>query len=1007
MKKMHRRNWLHIGIWLILSVMLIMCINPIEGEAASATAQITSCTINASGSKVVVKANVSNKTKKMGKNLYIIEVEPFEKVGKSYTRKPVASTKSKNGKVTFSILLNSESSKSSRFSKFVVAYKSGKKYQVISDARYITNPQKMATFSENYPVTYSKKGLQVGLMQDSLDLGTQHTVLNWVLNDVVAAPGTGEAYYYRGQNYYFNSDVLNSYDNMVRQYNEAGSKVTIILLLKNVNDPNLNALRFQGGSALYSSIRTSSKASCRQFEAIMSYLGQRYGQRSHLVSGWILGNEIDNPKDWNYGGGKSLSAYMDGYAQAFRICNTAVQSVNKNAHVYLSLDYYWTRDTDGKGKNAFAGKDILNTFYNKLSSTGLVDWYIAYHAYPEGLLLPEFWDDALATNSENSEIMNFKNMDVLTKYIKKNFGKNVKVMFSEQSFTDSHSQKKQAAAYAYAYYKCEANSMVEAFIYGRHVDNVEEVDPRTNGPIPWGLRDQNLNKRMIWDVFMYIDSPDGFKWTNKLITKIKGLKSWTSISGLDKKKFSKMPSKRSQVSGLNISTVSYNSVNLSWNHDAYATGYEVYRAVAGTSNYQLVASISDSNTTSYTDNGLGTGVTYTYKVRAYHRIAIANPIYGSYATANVTVAVGPTEIMSATAGAESVNLTWTQVKQASGYYVYRSDSENGNYAYVATVTGGNTVTYTDAHLQPGKTYYYKLIAFVQTANQTLTSTESSVKSAAPLPQKAILTTIIPGVNKKTGYSNLTLQWNPVPNASGYKVYMSESKDGPYTKVYGLADATATSYPRDIIRAAQLGKNLYFKICAYTTVSSTGENKYGDFSDVMYVKAYTNAPGITTAIRDADKNAVVSWNRIREADAYQVWRCNTIDGTYVQMGEDIIQTDSLTYSYKDTTATAAGTWFYKIRIVEKMGKNGDENNADKIPLYGEFLDAVQLPITTEPSSSMDTTGTTGTKTNNTDAGNTENPANTEQPTGQSTEQPTESSTKNSTKSAAVKTTERLK
>ena len=68
----------------------------------------------------------------------------------------------------------------------------------------------------------------------------------------------------------------------------------------------------------------------------MSYMAEKFGNEQHLVSGWILGNEVDSPYDWNYAGGKSLSAYMDDYARAFRIAYNMLQRVSAAIQRYIS-----------------------------------------------------------------------------------------------------------------------------------------------------------------------------------------------------------------------------------------------------------------------------------------------------------------------------------------------------------------------------------------------------------------------------------------------------------------------------------------------------------------------------------------------------------------------------------------------------------------------------------------------------------------------------------------------
>lgn len=970
MRKIQKEHWLRLGIFMIMSMVLFLWMEPTETSAATTVCKVSSCKVNSGGTKVTVKAKVTKKTKAMGKKLYLIELSSNEKIPVTTTRKPVAETKAQKGTVKFTTSLKSGTSGTKLYSKFVVAYKSGSKYKVISDARYITNPEQMATYTGSYPKTYSKKGLQVENMQDSMDLGTQYTVLNWVLNTFIAADGTGEAYEYKGKQYYFNSQTLSNYDDIVHKYNESGSKVTVILLLANVDDSNINHLRFTGGSALYSSIKTSNTTSCRQFEAIMSYLGQRYGQKSHLVSGWILGNEIGNTKDWNYAGGKGLSSYMDGYVRAFRICNTAVKSVNKNAHVYLSLDYFWARDLDDKGTSYFSDKAILNSFYKKLKAQGLTDWYIAYHAYSQGSLLPEFWDDILAKNSTNAEIVNFNNMNVLTNYVKKNFGKNVKIMFSEQSFTDDHGELVQAAAYAYAYYKCEANSMVEAFIYGRHIDNAGEVDPRTGGAMQWGLRDQNYKKRIIWDIYQYIDSPDGLRCTKALLSKISTIRSWNSISGFNKAKFTKMPSKRNKITGLSVSTASYSSAKLTWNRDGNASGYEIYRADSKGGKYKLIATVKSADTTSYTDKKLTMGKTYYYKVRMYHKFATVGTLRGKFASTKVTVTVGPTIFKGAYGRTTSALLKWNQVAKASGYYIYRSDSENGKYTKITTITAAAAVEYTDTGLIPGNTYYYKIVTYVKMGGTAYTAAASDIKSAVPAPQKAAITTLTPGNNR------ITVQWNEVPYADGYEVYACSTADGTYERIKVIKDASTLSYRKTFTA----GSEYYFKVRAYVTAGDV--TVYGSYSKAMSARAYAETLAIDTKDlkpkRSADGTVTISWAKNSEAYAYQVWRSSSKNGDYIQIkirdeagneSSEVLENENCSvYSVSDQTASASKKWYYKIRIVEK--------NSAGTSLYGEWSSVVSVAAVAAAQPQTETQQAT----------ETEQP--TETQPGTETEQPTE-------------------
>ena len=375
------------------------------------------------------------------------------------------------------------------------------------------------------------------------------------------------------------------------------------------------------------------------FEAMMTFLAGRYSNKESLVMGWILGNEVNSPEIWNYGGNVSMSKYMSNYARAYRIAYNAVKSASKYSNVYISLDHNWNLDADNDGNKYFTAKSTLDTFYQTVNKYGKVPFKIAFHAYPQGLVDPVFWDDSMAVNSDQSKIITFHNLSVLTKYVKKQFGKKYTIMLSEQSFNSTKGEEVQAAAYAYAYYMSEADSMIESFIYGRHTDNPEEMKDNCY----WGLRDASGTKRMIWDVFQYIDSKDSLKFTKPLLS-YTNLKKWEKISGYKKSKYEKMGSIRQKPVLAEIHTNSSSSVSLFWTKCHYADGYEIIR------NGQIIRVIWNMDTCGYTDDNVKAGESYSYKVRSF-KVAPSSrsnktrtALYSGYSnTQEVTVSAGTVE----------------------------------------------------------------------------------------------------------------------------------------------------------------------------------------------------------------------------------------------------------------------------------------------------------------------------------------------------------------------------
>ena len=802
-----RRNTQMKHLFLLFLLTLTLCFTFTEPvSAASKPMSVTSCSLNKSGKKLTVKAKVVDKTSATKKKLYLIGLNAYNSESKNIKTTPLASAKVKHGKISFSVKYKS----SMLYSKFAVACKVKGKYRILSDCWYITNPEVLATYTGSGPKTTSKKGLQVEELSEAIDLGTQHAVINWTMDSLLTTDTTDStAYKYRGKTYYFSNWELQTYDNLISAYNAAGAKVTIILLLRNNNSAATASMRYNGpDSALFSHFKTSSAKGCRTFEAVMSFLATHYGSEGRLVSGWILGNEVDSPGVWNYTGGKSLSDCMTEYARSFRICYNAVKSVNKNAKVYISLDYNWNLDADLSGNSYFPAKSTLDTFYKKINAQGKIPFQIAYHAYPQGLVDPVFWDDSLAWASTDSTLITLKNIQVLTNYVKQNFGREYTVMLSEQSLNSTRGEQIQAAAYAYAYYICDSNSMIESFIYGRQIDNSLEFASNCY----WGLSDANHQKRLIWDVFQYIDTKYSLKFTEPYL-KYTNLTSWDQISGFKRAKYKKLNSPLTKVKFGSLYSDSTSSATMFWHKVTQCDGYEIYR------DGKKIKTVKDASNIGFCNKKLTAGKTYTYKIRAFKyapspkNVNKKIKIYGSFSKEKKVTVSTAQVTWSGTAYSVSGNeitLYWEKQKKVSGYEICRSDTHDGKYKRIATAT---SATYTDTTAVSGNIYYYKVRAYVTKDGTNYYGSYSNTISAQANIQLAVT------VSDNT----VSLNWQSWPDAEGYRVYATSDEENAYKKL-----KTTTSLSFDTKKyvdasgnkvAFTAGKTYLFRVHAYMSDGS--------------------------------------------------------------------------------------------------------------------------------------------------------------------------------------------
>ncbi len=212
----------------------------------------------------------------------------------------------------------------------------------------------------------------------------------------------------------------------------------------------------------------------------------------------------------------------------------------------------------------------------------------------------------------------------------------------------------------------------------------------------------------------------------KASVKITGIGNYRSTKTLS---FTILPK---QVKGVKVKSAGYNSISISWSKYNGITGYRVYRAVDGV-HFSCIATLDDNNVLSYTNKNVVTGKQYYYKVRSYKDTSSGKRYYGEMsAILTGKSQVEKTMILSAlNQNTKSATIKWTKVDGATGYEVYQTDKKvNGKaegYQKIATITSGNTLTYTSSNLKSKKTYYYKVRAYRTVSGKKVYADYSNVK----------------------------------------------------------------------------------------------------------------------------------------------------------------------------------------------------------------------------------------------------------------------------------------
>ena len=237
-----------------------------------------------------------------------------------------------------------------------------------------------------------------------------------------------------------------------------------------------------------------------------------------------------------------------------------------------------------------------------------------------------------------------------------------------------------------------------------------------------------------------------------------------------------------------------------------------------------------------------------------------------------------------TNGKDGAVVTWTAVKNAETYSVWRKTSSTG-WKKLDTVEG---TTYTDKTAESNQTYYYT-IRCMNAGKNICTSdynrTGTKVYYLAPS-----------NISSLTLTSNgIVVKWNKVAGAKSYRIYRKTT--GGYTRIGTVNNGNTTSYTDT---TAESGKTYTYAVKPYNG------NDSADFTGKQVT--YLAAPTLST-LANAANGVSLKWNSISGAQKYYIYRKEG-NGGYKKIAE---VKDAV--SYTDKSVTSGKNYTYAVRALK--------------------------------------------------------------------------------------------
>ncbi|MBT3848414.1 MAG: hypothetical protein HOF58_04290, partial [Candidatus Marinimicrobia bacterium] len=273
-------------------------------------------------------------------------------------------------------------------------------------------------------------------------------------------------------------------------------------------------------------------------------------------------------------------------------------------------------------------------------------------------------------------------------------------------------------------------------------------------------------------------------------------------------------------------SVSEENISLSWDAPYNAETFKVYRDSV------FLVEISEQNY----DETIEGGVEYCYQISAVNSVGIEGPV--SEEECGVPQLPAPVSF-SATINDTNLTLVWAAVDNASGYILYRDNTEIWN---------GTALTSTDVGLTYNTTYIYNVVAFDLDGTN---GTESDPLSVT-MPEELIAPILSIYVLGTDG----SLSWTSLSSATAYRVH----QDSVF-----IEEVTTTNYETELIH----GVETCFTVTAINDVGSESDSSNevcgtGDFTPPVLSLSITE-------LTITESTASLSWNSVVSAESYRVYQ----------------------------------------------------------------------------------------------------------------------------------------
>ena len=364
-----------------------------------------------------------------------------------------------------------------------------------------------------------------------------------------------------------------------------------------------------------------------------------------------------------------------------------------------------------------------------------------------------------------------------------------------------------------------------------------------------------------------------------------------------------------KVSSLAAKQSAHDTATLTWKAGENASFYQVQYKKSTDKSY---TTMGETDKLTYTAKLPRVNVTYQYRVVSFYEYGdhtVEGPVAEvKLATAPITAA--PKSLSVTQSGSGQAKLTWKAATGATHYYVYYRKAGATSYTKADTTTG---LTYTIKDLDPNGKYEFRVLSYYHDD----TGKYKGPGADASLTLKLTIATPTGLTAALADHDDVKLTWKAAAGASHYDVYYRKVGTSTFKKSKTVTVTTHTV--TDLTDNAKYE----FRVISYFK-NKAGSFKGGTSKTLTYSTTHElSAPSKVTVKLYGHDDVQISWSKVKNATAYQVYYKKSTDSTYTYLCRATATTvkkanlaDGVTYTFRVMPCTTVNGGYYR----DDSGKN---------------------------------------------------------------------------------------